>query len=205
MDVLLFGGSFNPPHIGHRHVVLSLIKQFPKSKVYICPNFISPFKISETKFSKDEIWSLCNSEFAPLLSKSVILWDEEIKKDIVSYTIDTLQTLKVLEPNASISLVIGEDNLRSFKEWKSYQMILEQIRFLVVIRRITEFPKPIPCPNEIDSEKLVILDNPILTVSSREIRNGSENDWKKYLLPNTIELLKSFHSTKKMQRTKQYE
>ncbi|GBF42032.1 nicotinic acid mononucleotide adenylyltransferase [Leptospira ellinghausenii] len=193
MDVILFGGSFNPPHIGHRHVISSLQKQFPESKIYICPNFLSPFKLNEKKFSKDEIWSLCQSEFHEFLSPNVILWDEEIKKETTSYTIDTITSLQSLEKNGNISLVIGEDNLQNFNEWKSFDIILQKINKLIVVRRITESPNPILIPNFIDEKQVLVLNNPIVKMSSTEIRNQLNHEWQNHsILPQTKSLLDSY-------------
>ncbi|MBL0955872.1 MAG: nicotinate-nicotinamide nucleotide adenylyltransferase [Leptospira sp.] len=198
MDVVLFGGSFNPPHIGHRHVISSLIKQFPESKIYICPNFLSPFKLNEIKFSKGEIWSLCLSEFQEFLSDNVILWDEEIKKDTTSFTIDTLTSLQSLEKDGSISLVIGEDNLQNFNQWKSYEQILKKIQKLIIVRRNTEYPNSILIPNFIDEEQLLVLNNPIVKMSSTEIRNQPKHEWQiNSILPQTKSLLDSYLQKRK--------
>ncbi|WP_265396454.1 nicotinate-nicotinamide nucleotide adenylyltransferase [Leptospira levettii] len=198
MDVILFGGSFNPPHIGHRHVIFSLQKQFPESKIYICPNFLSPFKLNEKKFSRDEIWSLCQSEFHEFLSNHVILWDEEIKKETTSFTIDTLTSLQSLEKDSTISLVIGEDNLENFNEWKSFDLILKNIHKLIVVRRNTESPKPILIPNFLNEKQVLVLNNPIVKMSSTEIRNQPNSEWQNHsILPQTRSLLNTYLQTGK--------
>lgn len=193
MDVILFGGSFNPPHIGHRHVITTIQTEFPKAKIYVCPNFVSPFKQKERKFTKEEIWNLCLTEFEALLSPKVILWDEEIKQNQISYTIDTLHTLQKKEPNQSLSLVIGEDNLMSFQEWKSYEEILTLIHSLVVVRRFTKPPDTIPCPSFIPKTKLFVLNNALVPMSSTHLRNQTPEEWETFsLLPNTRSLLLSY-------------
>ncbi|XDD44834.1 nicotinate-nicotinamide nucleotide adenylyltransferase [Leptospira sp. WS39.C2] len=193
MDVILFGGSFNPPHIGHRHVISTIQKKFPNGKLYICPNFVSPFKLNGKIFTKEEIWSLCQTEFKSFLanqSNQIVLWDEEIKKENISFTIDTIQSLKTLEPNKPICLVIGEDNIDKFNEWKSYKEILEGISNLIIVRRKTEFPLPIKCPEYIDKSKFLVLDNPIVVMSSSELRNHLDiENVKDSILPETKSLL----------------
>ncbi|PJZ45282.1 nicotinate (nicotinamide) nucleotide adenylyltransferase [Leptospira brenneri] len=197
MEVLFFGGSFNPPHRGHRHVIESITKSFPHAKLYICPNFVSPLKDAGKDFQANEIWELCLAEFEDFLSENVILWDEEIKQPNVSYTISTLAVLKNLHPNSEISLVIGEDNLETFDQWKSYSEILKLIFSLIVVRRETPYPKEIPLPKFIPKEKLKVLENPILALSSTEIRQISEVDWNHHLvLPKTKELALEFQKGK---------
>ncbi|EOQ88275.1 putative nicotinate-nucleotide adenylyltransferase [Leptospira yanagawae serovar Saopaulo str. Sao Paulo = ATCC 700523] len=177
MDVILFGGSFYPPHVGHRHVITILQKEFPKAKIYICPNSISPFKQNVKKFSTEEIWNLCKTEFESILSKDVILWDEEIRKAEISYTIDTLKALQRIEPNKRISLVVGEDNLPTFEKWKSYEEILNLTQFLIVVRRYTNPPLPIQMPKYLEISKLLVLDNPIHVMSSSELREKPPFEW----------------------------
>ncbi|WP_244242114.1 nicotinate-nicotinamide nucleotide adenylyltransferase [Leptospira kanakyensis] len=197
MEVLFFGGSFNPPHLGHRHVIETISKSYPDALLYICPNFVSPFKEGGTKFSSTEIWELCLTEFKGFLSKNVFLWDEEIKKPNTSYTVDSLKTLRVLHPNTKVSLVMGEDNLVSFDKWKSYLEILDMINQIIVVRRVTPYPKEIPIPNFLPQSKVTVLSNPVLPVSSTEIRHIFHGNLvNEYLLPQTKELMLKFLDSK---------
>ncbi|TGL73967.1 nicotinate-nicotinamide nucleotide adenylyltransferase [Leptospira jelokensis] len=193
MDVILFGGSFNPPHIGHRHVISILQKEFPNAKIYICPNSVSPFKQNVKKFSKEEVWNLCKTEFESLLSTRVLLWDEEIKQNQISYTIDTLKALKIREPDKTISLVMGEDNLPSFDKWKSYEEILNSIQSLIVVRRFTPHPLPIQIPTSLPMGKLLVLNNPIRSMSSSELREKPGSSWEKdSVKPKTKDLFDAY-------------
>ncbi|TGL37334.1 nicotinate-nicotinamide nucleotide adenylyltransferase [Leptospira perdikensis] len=193
MEVFFFGGSFNPPHRGHRHVIETISKIYPKDLLYICPNYVSPFKLGEKSFTPDEIWNLCLAEFEGLLSKNVILWDEEIKKTNISYTIDSINTLKSLHPNSEISLVIGEDNLDSFDKWKSYLEILKATKKIIIVRRDTPPLKEISIPTFLPKSQILILENPILPMSSREIRKVSNGDWdSQFVLPKTRVLAMQF-------------
>lgn len=193
MEVFFFGGSFNPPHRGHRHVIETISKLYPQALLYVCPNFVSPFKLTEKSFTPEEIWALCLAEFEGLLSKNVILWDEEIKQTNISYTVDSLKTLKALHPHSEISLVIGEDNLEFFDKWKSYSEILNSTKQILVVRRETPYPKEIPIPPFLSKSQVLILENPILPMSSTEIRKVSNGDWEsQFVSPKTRELAMQF-------------
>lgn len=197
-EVLFFGGSFNPPHIGHRHVIKTISQFYPNALLYICPNFVSPFKEGGKEFSASEIWLLCLSEFESFLSTNVILWDEEIKKTNISYTIDSLMALHSLHPNSELSLVLGEDNLIYFDRWKSYQQILDIVKEIIVVRRETADPKEIPIPNFVPKAKVRVLSNPILPVSSTEIREFNfQNIATDFLMPKTKELIRQFLLSKR--------
>ncbi|EMY69700.1 nicotinate-nicotinamide nucleotide adenylyltransferase [Leptospira vanthielii] len=197
MEVLFFGGSFNPPHRGHRHVIETISKTYPNALLYVCPNYVSPFKVGERTFTPGEIWELCLAEFEGLLSEKVILWDEEIKQSNISYTIDSLEALKCLHPDAELSLVIGEDNLSSFDQWKSYLEILKATKQLIVVRRETSYPQEIQLPNFLPKSHVLILENPILPMSSKEIRKIANGDWEEpFVLPKTRELAIQFLKAK---------
>lgn len=193
MDVFLFGGSFNPPHRGHRHVIETISQTYPNALLYICPNYVSPFKLGERSFTAQEIWELCLAEFEGFFSEKIILWDREIKEPKISYTIDSLKVLHSLHPQAELSLVIGEDNLNSFDKWKSYLEILDATKHLIVVRRESSYPKEISIPSFLPSAKVIILENPILPMSSTEIRFIKNGDWDETLvLPKTRELAIQF-------------
>ncbi|XDD52576.1 nicotinate-nicotinamide nucleotide adenylyltransferase [Leptospira sp. WS4.C2] len=193
MDVFFFGGSFNPPHRGHRYVIETISKYFPDALLYVCPNYVSPFKLGERSFTAGEIWKLCLAEFEGLLSKKIILWDKEIKEPNISYTIDSLKSLQSLHPEAEISLVIGEDNLDSFDKWKSYQEILKTTKQIIVVRRDSPYPEKIQIPPFFPKSKVLIFENPILPMSSKEIRKMSLVDWEEpFVLPKTRDLAIQF-------------
>lgn len=197
MEVLFFGGSFNPPHLGHRHVIETISKSYPNDLLYICPNYVSPLKETGKEFRANEIWELCLSEFKSFLSEKVILWDEEIKKPNISYTINSLHLLQNLHPNSKISLVIGEDNLGSFDQWKSFREILNLVKMVVVVRRETPYPNEVLIPDFFPKSKIIVLANPVLPISSTEIRKiFYGNLVTEYLLPRTKELALKFLNAK---------
>ncbi|TGK79657.1 nicotinate (nicotinamide) nucleotide adenylyltransferase [Leptospira bourretii] len=197
MEVLFFGGSFNPPHLGHRHVIETISKFYPNDLLYICPNYVSPLKKTGKEFRANEIWELCLSEFESFLSEKVILWDEEIKKPNTSYTVDSLRLLQNLHPNSQISLVIGEDNLSSFDLWKSFREILNLVKMVVVVRRETSFPNEVFIPDFFPKSKITVLANPVLPISSTEIRQVLNGNFvTDFLLPKTRELALKFLNAK---------
>ncbi|MCW7492108.1 nicotinate-nicotinamide nucleotide adenylyltransferase [Leptospira sp. 2 VSF19] len=196
-EVLFFGGSFNPPHIGHRHVIETISKSYPEDLLYICPNYVSPFKENGKEFTSSEIWELCLSEFEPFLSEKIILWDEEIKKQNTSYTIDSLLTLQKIHPSSELSLVLGEDNLIHFDKWKYYREIIKIVKEMIVVRRETAYPKEVFIPYFLSDAKVNVLTNTILPASSTEIREiHYQIRSAEYLLPKTRELAIKFLSSK---------
>ena len=136
MDTIaLFGGSFDPPHIGHEAIVKALINFKEIDKVIIMPTFLNPFK---SKF------------YAPASLR--IKWLKDVFNDyknveISSYEVDsakavtTITSVKhLLKSYKKIYLVIGADNLDSLHRWKKYDELKELVTFIIAPRDSIKIP-----------------------------------------------------------------
>uniref|UniRef100_A0A7C4UAK6 Probable nicotinate-nucleotide adenylyltransferase n=1 Tax=candidate division WOR-3 bacterium TaxID=2052148 RepID=A0A7C4UAK6_UNCW3 len=155
--ICIFGGSFDPIHLGHIIPLKDLQDYFDIKKVIFVPANISPFKegrnfaSSEHRINMIKI-SIKGDEFFDVS-------DYEIKKGGVSYTIDTLRYFKS-EYN-KIGLIIGEDNLKDFRKWKEWEEILKLSK-VFVLRRKGYKGKII--------EGMIPVNSRIIEISSSEIR-----------------------------------
>ena len=97
----LFGGTFNPIHLGHLRAIQEVQNRFPLDKLYIIPSALSPHKepgdVVDAKYRLEMI-RIAVSEYAELL-KSVIISDVELKRSGPSYTIDTVSHFKSILPD----------------------------------------------------------------------------------------------------------
>ena len=137
MDTIaLFGGSFDPPHIGHEAIVGALRKFKDIDKIIVMPTFLNPFKSNfyapsslRMKWLK-EIFSEYNnvevSNYEALQEKQVA-------------TIETVKHL--LKSYKKIYLVIGADNLASLHMWNRYEELKELVTFIIAPRDAIEIPK----------------------------------------------------------------
>lgn len=137
MDTIaLFGGSFDPPHIGHKAIVKALMNFKEIEKVIIMPTYLNPFK---SKF------------YAPASLR--VEWLKEIFKEYKNVEISeyevlqkrqvaTIESVKhLLESYKNIYLVIGADNLSSLHKWNRYDELKELVTFIVVPRDNIEIPE----------------------------------------------------------------
>ncbi|TGM52805.1 nicotinate (nicotinamide) nucleotide adenylyltransferase [Leptospira adleri] len=164
----IFGGSFDPPHEGHSGILKSFFEEVPECKeVFIVPNRQNPLKEKKTTSAEDilEMLNLFISDF----KDRVAVLDLELRRKDPSYTVDTLIELRAAYPKREFVLLIGEDNYDNFHEWKDWEKIIENVKNVCVFRRASE---TIPVnPNLKDaSGKFIFLDNPLLPVSSTELR-----------------------------------
>lgn len=128
MKIAVLGGSFDPPHQGHAIIAERLIKLFNFGQVWLMPCFKHPFnkKLTSPKHR------LAMTKF--LRSKNIKVSDLEIKRKKISYTIDTLNSLKKMSPKNQFFWVAGSDQMKSFKKWKKWEEILEKFKLIIIPR-----------------------------------------------------------------------
>ena len=139
MKVGLFGGSFDPFHEGHEHLLFSALKENVFDEIIIIPNFQSPHKNKSDNNIKKRLHIL--QEKLPSLQKKISLQQKNccLKLSLIecerkSYTIDTLRSLKKENPENHYWLLIGSDSFFSLHTWKSFDEVLTQCKLCVIKR-----------------------------------------------------------------------
>ena len=132
MKICLFGGTFDPPHIGHLLIAQTVCEAEGFDKVVFIPANKSPNKKVAT-LQKDRVDML---ELAVEGNPNFEISDLEIRRGGVSYTIDTLMAFKdeLVDENDEISYLIGSDSLLDFKNWKEPKEIIKRSNVIVAIR-----------------------------------------------------------------------
>jgi nicotinate-nucleotide adenylyltransferase len=168
--IAIFGGSFDPPHLGHKNVLNEFLKFYPKTKkLILIPNFLSPFK--ETKIAtKNQVVDMLKI-FAAGFRIPVEISTIEIDKKEKSYTIDTLRSLKKKYPNEELFFLLGEDHIQTFSKWKDSEKILELVQ-LVFFQRYKS--NTIIFPTAL--KRSILLQSNIVEISSSEIRNDFDKN-----------------------------
>jgi len=135
--IALFGGTFNPPHIGHYLIAKEVIKQYGISKVFFIPAYIPPHKniadIINAKHREKMVKLLINNE------KDLKFFDYELKRKKISYTIDTVKYFLKKYPGKKIYFIAGSDAFYFVDKWKKSNELLKLVQFIVYARR--EYPK----------------------------------------------------------------
>ena len=163
----VFGGSFDPPHLGHAEVASSFWENFPNAQeLLIVPNHTSPWKQNKNTPS-ELILNLVQAQFQKFPNTKV--WDWEIKRETPSYTEETILELLKVRPDAGLALLVGEDNYSEFHKWKNWENILNKIHSLLVFRRFSE---SIPQNENLQKfqNKIVFLRNRIVEAASVNLR-----------------------------------
>ena len=132
MKICLFGGTFDPPHIGHLLIAQTVCEAEDFDKILFIPAFTSPRKKSITPV-KDRIEMV---KTAIIDNPKFEYSDVDILRGGVSYTIDSIMDVKrkMNLENADIYYLIGSDSLIDFKNWKKPKQILDECNVIVAIR-----------------------------------------------------------------------
>jgi nicotinate-nucleotide adenylyltransferase len=179
----LFGGTFDPVHIGHL-IIASYVYEIKKlSKVIFIPSCISPHKESETMFDAEARLNMIS--LATKGDERFAVSDIEIRRKGFSYTIDTIREIKKEFNGVSeFYFIIGTDNLYEFETWKEPAEILKELKLLTV-RRKTNNTREIP---GWVMERTELIDIPLLDISSTEIRDRIKNDKEiRYFVTEPVE------------------
>ncbi|MEG1446089.1 MAG: nicotinate (nicotinamide) nucleotide adenylyltransferase [Ruthenibacterium sp.] len=130
--IILFGGTFDPPHEGHMALLAASIEAVQPGLVLVMPTGIPPHKTAGHTDAALRL-AMCAC-FLPLFSP-MILDETEILRKGKSYTIDTVHTLQKRYSNAEIYLPMGSDMLLYFKHWYGYQELLAAVTLVVQCRK----------------------------------------------------------------------
>ncbi len=126
----LFGGSFDPPHTGHKKLADAAVKACSLDRMFIIPAACSPFKDRVHVGDEDRV-AMCRLSFP---DEVYTVSDHEIQNGGKSYTVHTVRHFRETYPEAGLWLLIGEDQLLSFAEWFAYREILSMAGLIAAVR-----------------------------------------------------------------------
>lgn len=143
MKIGLFGGSFDPVHLGHLLVARTAIEELELTRLYLIPAAQSPFKPESQPAPATERLRLLRLALAGQADCEVD--DQEIRRGGISYTIDTLRDYAHRFPHAELFLLIGADHVPVLPQWRAAAELAQLAEF-VAIPRPGESPAAFPPP-----------------------------------------------------------
>lgn len=130
--VVIFGGTFNPVHLAHTHVVKELLRLIAPDRLYVVPAAVPPHKQGRKIVSAEHRVAMLERAMAGL---PVVLSDVELKRGGKSFTVDTLAALrKEVAQDAELYLTMGVDAFFDFHTWRDEKRILSMAGIIVVNR-----------------------------------------------------------------------
>ena len=140
----LFGGSFDPVHLGHTMVARAALAEVELDQLFIIPAAQSPFKPEQSPASAADRLAWLRLAFGD--EPRCEIDAQEIERAGVSYTIDTVRDYAARFPEAELFYLIGADHVPTLPEWREAAALADAVTFVVVPRSgeletgVAEFP-----------------------------------------------------------------
>jgi nicotinate-nucleotide adenylyltransferase len=179
MKIGLFFGSFNPIHVGHLVVANVMATATDLEQVWFVVSPQNPFKKNKSLLHEFDRYDMVQMAIAD--NHRLQVTDIEFAMPRPSYTIDTLIHLEAKFPQHQFKLIIGEDNLAQFPNWKNSEKILEYFGLYV-------YPRPQSAPHPFAQHSQVqFVQAPLLDISATFIRECLKNRRSiRYLVPDQV-------------------
>ena len=184
----IFGGSYNPIHIGHLALANYLCEYGDLDELWFMVSPQNPFKAKSTDLWNDEL----RLELARLAVEDYPKFhasDFEFHLPRPSYMVNTLQKLRETYPDREFTLIIGADNWVSFPRWKDADVIMAHHRLIVYPRPGFDINESTLPPN------VQLVNTPLLEVSSTFIRESLKQgkDVRYFLHPKVWGRIQMYH------------
>lgn len=167
MKIGVFGGTFNPPHLGHLRLVSSAADTLCLDRVLIIPTYVPVHKQADQLAPSRDRLEMCRLGLCP--DGRFEVSSIEIDRGEKCYTADTLEALAGEYPGAELYLIIGSDMVSSFTRWHRWQDILD-MAYVCGAAREKGFLPELDCYTPEQKKKFLFLCHEPLELSSTEIR-----------------------------------
>ena len=167
----IYGGSFNPPHMGHYLVAKSACSALELDMLYVIPACEAPNKQGSACLEGEHrlrMLSLCFGQ-----EEQIRVSDLELQRGGVSYTIDTVRQLQQEHPDAELFLLLGSDSFLNFCSWYQWEQLLQTVTLAVFSRGLKHEKEDIRQQKETLQKlggRIGIVENPVAQISSSDIR-----------------------------------
>lgn len=169
----IYGGTFNPPHVGHIQAAKQAVSTLGLTKLLMIPAYAPPHKAVLPSNSPRARQRLEMLRIAAADCPQIEVSDLELKREGISYTWETLETVKKLYPGAELVLLMGTDMFLTFDTWKNPEKILGEAT-LGVFYRGDKGEKAAALKQkealEARGAKVILVHNDVIVISSTQMR-----------------------------------
>lgn len=171
-EFAFFGGTFDPVHLGHLHLLYQASLLTPFKKVIISPVSINNFKSDKSKPASGQdrinMLSLALEDYKELYPDSHLQFfinDSDIKKGGVSYAYNTILDVKEkYKIDKKLGYFVGDDILPTLNKWYRIDDLLKEVEFFVFTRDFETLPKDVELP-------IHLINSGVFEQSSTDVRN----------------------------------
>lgn len=189
MKIGIYGGSFDPPHKGHRLLAENLMEACGVHKVMVIPTAMSPFKETSGADAEDRL-QMCKLAFP---EERFEVSDIEISRGGKSYTVDTVSVVNGMYPDAELYLFMGEDMLLSFDRWYRYRDILSMCTLVAACRTedLGKLQEMKAFAADVLADKVIICESVPVEISSTQVRSALLHGDSEYVSDRVMKYIKS--------------
>ena len=184
----IYGGTFNPPHMGHFRAALEAVRALGLEKLLVIPDRIAPHKeLPEGSPSPSQRLEMLQLAFAG--QQSVEVSDLELRREGKSYTYETVLQLRQEYPDRELVLLMGTDMFLSFSQWRNPDVILQNASLGVFYRgEKGEKEKIEALRREMENQghRIYLVENPVVEISSTALRRMLVFQCAKPFLPEPV-------------------
>ena len=196
MKIGIFGGTFDPPHLGHINACRAFLDNIDLDVLYVMPAYIPPHKAVCSGVDADKRLKMSEIAFSNLSNK-IIVSDIEFKRQGKSYTAHTLKYFKENFDNVEIYFLCGTDMILTMDMWYCPEYIFKNAKIVYARRENDEdMSQNIDFKCKLYREKynadIINLITDVKEISSSEIREAIKNDkdLSNYLSQEIIDYIK---------------
>lgn len=177
----VLGGSFDPVHYAHCAIAQLALEHFSLEKIYFIPAYIPPHKKMTVNVSAHHRLAMLRKAIQK--NKAFDIWEGELRRKGISFTVDTLQEIKNLHPHSQLHFIIGSDNILELLTWRKYKTIIKTVTLCIAHRP----GHSMRIPSELSKAKIAPFPSPEWGFSSSIIRYYLARDIScKYMLPDAV-------------------
>ncbi len=177
----ILGGIFDPVHMGHLAIACFARDWLGLDKIYLIPSGTPPHKINTVSATPAQRLAMLRLAINGV--KGLQVWDDEIRRRGISYTIDTIHRIRRENPRNPIYFIIGSDNLSEIATWYKYEQILSLVTLCVAKRP----GHSLKIPATLSIKNILTFPSPPLTVSSTMMRTFLSDGYScDYLIPPAV-------------------
>lgn len=191
MRIGVFGGSFDPIHLGHLILAENCRQQANLDRVLFMPCAMSPHKLNGAHGTDRQRIEMLDLAIGG--HRSFVRSDMEIKRGGVSFTVETLRELSEAQRDSEFFFLMGADSLDSFSSWRDPEEILKLAKPIVVGRPGSgkidlSVLKKLSSAEYVESLRELAVESPLIDISSSNIRQRVADDSTiRFLVPRSIE------------------
>ena len=168
----IYGGTFNPPHIGHIRAAEYALRSMALDRLLVIPSCISPHKkLPEGSPTPEQRLAMAQAAFGGIRGAEVS--DLELSRGGSSYTYETVEQVKRMYPNDEVLLFMGTDMFLSFDSWRNPENIIKNAALAVFYRGDPEEKQKIEEKTGLflqKGAKVYLVENPVTEISSTQLR-----------------------------------